>query len=419
MNFSHNNLDSVFNIAGIQSPMSDALVFDFSYNNIKYFSCTSLGFDDFGGQSYHSAMGFLNLSNNPNLFLPSDAFTIAHTSGAGAHSFPAVIDLSNCNSNSIPELLDLNCSNCTWGTAGTTSFDIRGNNIYCLPKLPSTIDSIFIDTAKITCVPNGGTYTINGVSAATYPVCNPTNNISGCKGYPTFIGSVYLDENNNGVKDASEIYLDHFPVQWGNDKTIYTDNNGNFSISADTIGQQTINFIAPQYYTAFPSTFSYDFLRYDTTVSAGSIGVRLTTVINSAAIYITPLNNCARPGFDYSYQVNYTNTGTTTLNPTISMAFDSTKFSYVSCSVAGAVNNGNSISFSISNLKAFHSGSAVFNFNIKPATPLGILIIATANLVSGSVNVHNTYYTVSVGSFDPNEKDATPELSTTQLSNGE
>ena len=408
-NLSHNLLTHI----PIMSPNYWSGGSSYTYLNLSYNSITGLDTNaiqidpssPMGGVYPNIFIDSLDLSHN-NINIKSSSALLSFTKQASR--FISNINLSSNNINVSPELYE-----------GVTNYNCSNNNIYCLPKLPSTLQQLVIDTNKITCLPNAGNFTLNGHSNASFSVCNPTNNANGCKGFPTFTGTVFLDKNNNGIKGAGENAIQNIPIHLTNGITVYSDNNGRFSVSATDTGNHTIRIIAPKYHTAFPDSITTSFNRYDTTVDVGNIPVQLTTVFDSLTISTTPYNGAARSGFSYPISLFYKNVGSTTLSPTITLNYNNSKLIYNSCSNASAVNNGNSVSFTINNLDADAFGNATVYFTVNPNDVIGDTIATYTIVTANAVVAHDNTFTRVTGSYDPNEKDATPELSTTQLINGE
>ena len=76
--------------------------------------------------------------------------------------------------------------------------------------------------SKIECIPNY----VQRLSIYLYdsflnvntnpPLCNPTNNINHCQSYPVMQGTIYYDNNNNGIKDAGEPFKKNMQITLSN-----------------------------------------------------------------------------------------------------------------------------------------------------------------------------------------------------------
>lgn len=384
------------------------------------------------------------------------------------------LDISYNRFNSLPNLgtnyLSINCRNNHIATAILTKFKLlnfiadsnninhfefpnRGgwydsinlislthNDLYCLPKIPRGLNNLYIDSGKITCIPNiPNSWWFKLYSQTntplTLPVCNPTNNVNQCLGFPTITGNVYLDLNKNNIKDANENYMVWSSINsgeannLGDTNRIYTNNNGHYIYSYDDTGKYTVKYGDNYNYWwysnlllfAVPDSIDVHFSRYDTTAVLQDIALQPTHTVDSMSVYIMP-NWRARIGQPFGYWVNYMNTGTTTLNPTITLQFDDTRLVYDSSSNHNVVVIGNTITLNVQNLQPYSNwwfNGFYLYFHVKTTAVLGDSLItkAAVNYANITDSVHVDGRTIR-NSYDPNEKDATPTLTPTQVANG-
>lgn len=318
-----------------------------------------------------------------------------------------------------------------------TNLNIANNNIYCLPKLPRWISELHLDSGKITCLPNTNTYLqvySQTNTPLTLPVCNPTNNVNQCLGFPTITGNVYLDLNKNNIKDANENYMVWSSINSGeannlrDTNRIYTNNNGHYIYSYDDTGKYTVKYGERNYrwypnplLYAVPDSIDVHFSRFDTTAVLQDIALQPTHIVDSMNVYIMPEWR-ARIGQPFGYWVNYMNVGTTVLNPTITIQFDDTKLIYDSSSNHNVVVSGNTITLNVQNLQPYtywwYNGFYLY-FHVKTTAVLGDSLItkAAVNYANITDSVHVDGRTIR-NSYDPNEKDATPTLTPAQVANG-
>lgn len=342
---------------------------------------------------------------------------------------PASLLILQCNNNrlsGLPALPDI-----------MSRLACNNNNIYCLPQLPRKgalqesiayrVFELCIDTAKIKCLPN---YTManrfsifNGY--ATYPsesvfvpLCSPVNNIHQCHASPVMSGKIFFDYNNNGIKDIVEHDAPHVKVNSSNGAFTFTNSNGYFEIGADSPGSYTVSIEAPGYFSAVPVSATYNFTSYDTIVT-NNYALHADIIIDSLTIKITPLMNIARPGSSYPYIISYENSGTTSLTTSIVFDYDEAKLSYNTSSVAGVVDNTHILSFNPGTLAPGETGSFIGYFTVKTTALMNEPLFAEAIFSSNIFTAYDSVKTVIRYSFDPNDKQATPQLSPLQLANGE
>lgn len=308
--------------------------------------------------------------------------------------------------------------------------DIRGNNINCLPKItrsPWGITNVYVDD-KVKCTPWYDANVIyrsstrndpNTIFTINLPVCNPTNNIYQCKAFPQITGKVFYDDNDNGVKDTNEKPLQNIRLNVSGNSYTFSDGNGEYRVSADSLGSYTIN-MATDRYIASPANASFSFTAYDTTVTK-DFALRINQTFAELRLKIIPFNWAARPGFSYPYLVHYENTGAITLNPNIVFAYDSARLMYDSSSNHAVTVNGNNISLAAGTFTPGQQGSFWIFCRVKPTTAIGDTFFAkaTATLHPTTLVVRDSIFTIVRGSYDPNDKQATPQLSPSQVANGD
>ncbi len=288
-----------------------------------------------------------------------------------------------------------------------------GSGIHCIPHIPQSLGIIEIDTSKIKCLPNSGRYS---VFPGRVPLCNITNNINQCISSPIISGSVFYDNNSNGIKDAGENYRSSVQVQLSNSQSAYTNINGFFEISADT-GVNILSVHLPPYYAANPSSFTYNIGSYDTLISS-IIALQPLASVDSMEISIVPVNG-ARPGFSFNYKINYKNVGSTTIaSSNISFNYNSSILTYNQSDNSSVVNSGSSLLLSEENFTPGQQGSFLSNFSVSPDAVLGDTLIASGNIVYNSKISKDSTSSIITGSFDPNDKQATSSLTIQQVDQG-
>lgn len=304
------------------------------------------------------------------------------------------------------------------------------NNIRCLPYLPEPSGNarltVELDSSKINCVANSGqgiTFLVandwSGMVSTipSPPLCNPTNNINRCQAFPVISGYTFYDYNNNGVKDSNEIYKANIKITSSNNRIAYTNNNGYFEIGTDSLGIYSVNATAPNYYTAVPASFTYHFNTYDTIASQG-YALQATAIKDSLSIKLTAVNAAARPGFTLPYFISCENNGTTTLSPTIVLNYDNTRLIYDSSSVAGVTDEGSRLLLNLDSILPGQQQHFVAFFRVKPTTVIGDSVLSNIVISSNSAEASDSSKVFVRGSYDPNDKAATTELSPLQVANG-
>ncbi len=237
--------------------------------------------------------------------------------------------------------------------------------------------------------------------------------------YPTVNGNVYVDVNNNGVMDSTDYFKPNTRINGSNGSFAITNLQGNYDLTYDTLGSFSTNIVTSSLHSATPATYNYNFVGYDTSVTGDYALQNTTTPFDSLTLSMIPLFNAARPGFDYPVGVTYTNNGNTFLNnATLTIPYDSSKLEYISCTNANVVDNGLYLSIPASSLAPGQHTSFMINYKLKTYAHLGDTLKLVATVNTATISAADSSFTIIRGSYDPNDKDATPLLTTTEVAQG-
>jgi len=385
---------------------------------------------------------YLGVSNNPIHSLPllPNSLVYLFCAGSNLTVIPALpaslrrVDCANNNLTILPTLpFNLEQLLCNKNEIlflpklpiTLNTLDCSENEMSCLPNLPSDLRQIKMDD-KISCIPNAIQARFTTLDSNlnesyyfnNYPLCTPLNNSYHCQSFPVMEGLAFYDNNSNGIHDTDEPAKNNLKVTLSNGRYTFTANSGYYQIDADSIGAYHITITPPQYFTVSPATVNFNFTGYDTLVTK-NIPLQANTTIDELTIKITSINQAARPGFSFPYLISYENTGTTTLSPTIVFDYDQTRLNYNTSSVAGVVDNASTLTYNTGSLSPGQSGSFIGYFTLKTTVPLGDVLNAKATINANTFTAYDSVQTTVRGAFDPNDKQATPQLSPSQVANGE
>ncbi|MEO8771459.1 MAG: hypothetical protein ABI402_15290 [Ferruginibacter sp.] len=328
-------------------------------------------------------------------------------------SIPVTMNRINCSFNNLTSLPDLGQHPGQW----LITLYSDHNNIYCFP-FRSEVPIVSIDTSKIRCLPNDPYVHdefSNLLPLHSFPVCSPLTNKNSCFINPVIIGKVFYDINSNGVRDANEIYKRNVRVQLTGGTIGYSDNDGAFKVYAYGTGDYTLTVNPPLYYSAIaPMTLS---VNANDTIFVGDLPLQPTISLGAVSVSVTPFT-AARPGYNFGYWINYENTGTTTLSPGFVLNYDNTKLTYDQSTIGSVTDNGSSLSIAASSFIPGEDKTFFAQFVVKPTADLGSIIIAHAIVTAGTKTASDSAASVITGSYDPNDKDATPYLSTDEVNGG-
>ena len=301
------------------------------------------------------------------------------------------------------------------------SITCRGNvNLFCLPKIPYSLLSLDVSGTGINCIPNintwFGVYQFPQVTP-NIPVCSPTNNANQCQLFPIVNGKVFTDVNSNGIKDSSEYYRPFVQLNLNSGGCVITNSNGEYSISLPDTGTYTLTTLAPQGYKAIPSSSTFTFINYNTKLTLPDIAIQPINTFDSLSIYIAPLT-IAHPGNLTKFYIGYQNVGSVFTNDTVKLIYDTAFLAFDSCSIPVYSIHGNTIITSINVLTPGSYGHFTAYFTLKQGNVSGNQIFISAVISSDNTSDTSNCNQTFVSSYDPNYKDATPELSPVQVVNG-
>lgn len=296
---------------------------------------------------------------------------------------------------------------------GLLQLSCTNSNLDCLPHLPASLQSLSLDRDRILCLPNAGSYVV-GPGGPAIPICAVTNNINQCTAEAVIAGDIYFDFNSNGVKDPQENFCSNIPVNLSNGLQTFTDNNGHYNIYT-LLGNYNLTVPAPPYFDVSPASTSYSLSTYDTSVTA-LIALRPNAPFDTGYVHVIP--DVARPGFAHNMLIKFENVGTTIVDADIVFTFDANKLNFVSASNPSVVHAGNQLTLHVSNLIPRAPAQYSASFIVYPTVMISDTIITYASITANSNISRDSSITIVTGSYDPNDKAATPILSVDQVSSG-
>ncbi|SFC66555.1 conserved repeat domain-containing protein/Por secretion system C-terminal sorting domain-containing protein [Flexibacter flexilis DSM 6793] len=372
-----------------------------------------------------SGLNYLSCQNNQLISLPAlpNSLRYLYCQNNQLTSLPTL--LSNlvelyCNDNQLSSLPIL---------PNGLSFLICYNNpLNCLPLLPPNLWHISVTNTNISCIPNSTpnlVALINGDSLSPTslpPICNPTNNSEQCNVYPKFLGYTFLDANNNGIKDASESGVAYVKVTIGNGISVYSDNNGYYEIAVPDTGTFTASVpAAPLYFTFTPASQTVHFTAFGQ-VSLTNFGQASNLLVNDLKVNLTNSRN-VRSGFGLDFTIDYANQGTLASNGVVKF-LKPALYTIDSTSLEGYIVNNDTLIWNVGNLTIGATNKIIVYGTVSTAAVLGSSMLFWAGIQGNNPeetpenNVKTLNLTV-VGSFDPNDKQARPEISPAQIAAGE
>lgn len=236
-------------------------------------------------------------------------------------------------------------------------------------------------------------------------------------------GKAFLDFNNNQTEDVGEPPVaGKFVKENTTGRFTFTRLNGTYDLAITDSGSFDVSMDTLSYFSPNPLNHLVNFTSTNQTDSFNDFAFQAANQFNDLAVSISPLG-AFRPGFDASYEITYSNIGTTVIsNPVLYFVLD-TNVSYISSSETPLSTGADTISWSLPSLSPFQNGSLTVTVNVNQTTPIGTMVYNPVILepTLGDINQYNNYdfWNVEVtGSFDPNDIAVSEEsLLTTQFPN--
>lgn len=250
--------------------------------------------------------------------------------------------------------------------------------------------------------------------------------------YNTLKGSVFYDNNINGIKDAGEDFFSNAMVaarKTGVDTINITASTGRFSVDVDT-GNYVIYPVQSAshvpYYITFPNTRTINHPTYFNTDSV-SFAMQPIPGMRDLFVYIVPLVS-ARPGFTTDYMIVYGNKGTDTV-PSGSVQFvPDNRVGVTSADPGPSSVSGDTMRWNYVNLLPHDTAFIFVHATIQPPpnVNIGDTLHSFASILPAGFDQDpkdNSFilHEDVIGSFDPNDKNENHagQMSLDQLNAGE
>jgi len=225
--------------------------------------------------------------------------------------------------------------------------------------------------------------------------------------YNIISGNTFIDSNLNNMYDSSEVVIKNLRVEENlTAKYDFTDSIGNFKILVTDTGAFDFSPVILPYYNFAPTYHSAVFNSSAATDSLNNFAFQPIGLINDLCINITPMGQF-RSGFSAYYSINYSNVGTTTLNPTI-IFYPDTNLNFANSIPAPSTIATDSIVWNLGPISPFEDGIIVVATSVSQGLPINTIINSGAVIepIAGDSNgtCNQSYWEVLVtGSFDPND----------------
>ncbi len=236
------------------------------------------------------------------------------------------------------------------------------------------------------------------------------------QGSGTISGTKFRDDNENCVKDAGEPGLQGWTIRLEPGSKFATTNaSGNYFFSFLEPNTYTVSeVIKPNWQqTCPPSPGTHTVvLTQGQTVTGKDFGNKIVT--NAQDLFASVAGGIARPGFQKFYGIKYENKGTININGTVKFTLPS-QVSHLESSPGGIYNSGtHQVTWDVGSLPAGFTGWLWTKVQIPNTIPLWTTLTSHVVIepIAGDLNPADNYDSetqVVRGSFDPNDKQVTPQ----------
>ena len=225
-------------------------------------------------------------------------------------------------------------------------------------------------------------------------------------------GTVFSDNNGNGIMDGNEGGLPYQNVQVG---TIwaYTDGNGNY-ITYNPTGNYNVNYTPTGVYAPYPLTTPGTLVVVANTVgntyTNNNFGVEIPAGSTNLSVSLNP-HTTVTPGFSAWYDIQVCNNGITSAASTLTMHYAAGLIlDYANPAPASNNITTNTLTWNLASLAPGNCNYIWVDFNAASSMVLGTNTIEMVNVLPTSgndidmSNNMDTVHQVVVGSWDPNNK---------------
>ncbi|WP_028978610.1 DUF7619 domain-containing protein [Sporocytophaga myxococcoides] len=282
---------------------------------------------------------------------------------------------------------------------------VSNNKLKCLPRMPDLV-KLYCKGNPLTCLPNIPT-TLNEFQSPTDEIC-VAENVNGCTSYPHIKGIVFIDRNNNLIRDENEPGVANAKVSV---------DDGSVVVETNHLGEYAVVLGAGVHTLALNQDILFHNDILHTVTDPDSIyefPVPYLEPVNNLKIAITPIS-FARPGFITGYKVMLQNSGNNFVN--------NAQLSFNYPSLLDFIKTDVQFSSHISNVLTWNLGSASpgekKEIRVYFQVPAETDLIGTEYIVSAegkgnseeNILLSNqvSYTSLITGSYDPNDKTVAPK----------
>jgi len=378
-------------------------------------------------------MEILICDNNPLTALPQlpAPLFILHCANAKLSSLPQLPKLqhllvANNSISTLPplptSLTYLDIQNNNIGSIGYFPSKLKivavsNNQLKCLPRMPDLM-KLYCKGNPLTCLPNIPS-TLNEFQSPTDEVC-VSENVNGCTSYPHIKGIVFIDRNNNLVRDENEPAVANVKVSANEGAVVVeTNHKGEFAV---LLGEGAHSLSLDQD-ILFRSDIQHIITDPD---SIYEFPVPYLEPVNNLKVAVTPIA-FARPGFITGYKITLQNSGNNYVNNALLSFNYPSLLDFTKTDVQFASHISDVLTWNLNSVAPGEKKEIRVYFQVPAETDLlGTEYIVSAEGKGNSeekilLSNQASHTSLITGSYDPNDKAVTPKgpISETQILQGQ
>ena len=221
-------------------------------------------------------------------------------------------------------------------------------------------------------------------------------------------GLIRLDANGDGC-DSDDLLVENIMAitdDGTSTNATFSSVNGLYQFFPPA-GDHTTTLMPPNYYEVNPTTHQSNFVGIGNTDLA-NFCLEPNQVADDLVISLFPTSE-ARPGFNATYRIVFQNVGTTQLNGSVSLGFNSEQLDFLNTSQTVYTLTSDSITFNYVGLNPYESRSIDLTFNVINdivSIDDNLSFTTLANPIASDFTPEDNTFNLSqtvIGSFDPND----------------
>lgn len=297
------------------------------------------------------------------------------------------------------------------GNPGLTYINLKNNTITANPTITvsglTQLQSVCVDDAESVYINSLVNAQLPGQNVSISSFCGftPAGN------YNTIEGNVRFDLGMNGCNnlDSTMSYVKIDITDGAQSGTTFTNYSGNYKFFSQSASNILTTDFPGTWFSVSPPAHTVNFAGYGNTAIA-DFCTSANGIHPDLDVVLLPISD-ARPGFDASYRLIYTNKGNQELSGTINLSFDAGRISFLNATPPPANQTPGNLNWLFINLSPYQTGSIDIRLHVNPPPLVNggdlLSFLSTIYPVSGDETPGDNIFTLNqtvVNAWDPNDK---------------